>query len=111
MTTTNLYAEYAFNDPIYKILRKETASPRFKLFLITQQSKDIILYQYTDLLALKPRSGENLDALFREHRRYLVREGVQTNANEIMIEHFNDKHTPYKDLEHEPYKTTTIWCG
>ena len=111
MTTTNMYAEYAWDDPIYRILRKETASPRFKLFLLKQNSKDILLYQYTDMLALQPRSGENFDALFREHRRFLVREGVETDANERMIECFSENQTPYKDLEQEPFENARIWCG
>ena len=111
MNTTNLYAEYAWDDPIYKILRRETASPRFKLFLIDKQSKDLVLYQYTDMLALKPRSGKNFDKLFREHRNFLVREGVETDANQEMIRCFEKTETPYKDLEQEEYAYGTIWCG
>ncbi|MFT4250666.1 MAG: hypothetical protein ACMXYD_04870 [Candidatus Woesearchaeota archaeon] len=111
MTTIDLYAEYASNDPIYKILRRETASPRFKLFLLEKKSKDLILYQYTDLLALKPRSGKNFDKIFREHRNFLVQEGVETDANQEMIRHFSQTQTPYKDLEEEAFENTRIWCG
>jgi hypothetical protein len=111
MNTTNFYAEYAWDDPIYKVMRRETASPRFKLFLLEQKSTDLIFYQYTDMLALRNRSGENFDKLLREHRNFLVREGVETDANQEIARHFSQDVTQYKDLEEEDYHYGKLWCG
>ena len=111
MNTTNLYAEYAWDDPIYKVMRRETMSPRFKLFLLDKESKDLLFYQYTDWKALRNRSGDDFDAMMREHRNFLVREGVETQPNQEMAKHFSQEGTPYKDLEEEDYHYGKIWCG
>lgn len=105
-----LYGEYNWNDPIYKVLRRETASPRFKIFLMKKGVVNPLFYQYTDMLALHVRGGENLDDLMRKQRRMLVDEGVTTDANERMKKRF-EKGKPYTDLEEEDYHHGDVWCG
>ena len=106
-----LYGEYNWDDPIYKVLRRETASPRYKIYLMQQGRLNIVFYQYTDMLALRSRSGIDYDELFRKQRRMLVDEGIITDANEEMKQHFQKTNTPYRDLEEEDWRYGNIWCG
>lgn len=106
-----LYGEYNWDDPIYKVLRRETASPRFKLFLMKQASLTKVFYQYTDQLALRARGNINLDDLMRKQRRLLVDEGIVTDANETLKENCIENHHPHKDLEEDEYEYAAVWCG
>lgn len=106
-----LYGEYNWDDPIYKVLRRETASPRYKIYLMQQGMLNIVFYQYTDMLALQSRAGVNFDDLFRKQRRMLVEEQIETDANQEMSKHFTQTNTPYKDLEEEDWRYSNIWCG
>ena len=58
-----LYGEYNWDDPIYKVLRRETASPRYKIYLMQNGMLNIVFYQYTDMLALSSRAGIDFDDL------------------------------------------------
>ncbi len=107
----NMYAEYNWDDPIYKIVRRETASPRYKLFLLQKKELNIIFFQYTDALALQSKNDTPFDALFREQRTQLINEGITTDANERLVKHFLEKKIPYKDDTKEEYAFTDIWCG
>ncbi len=106
-----LYGEYNWDDPIYKVLRRETASPRYKIYLMQQGVLNLVFYQYTDMKALRSRSAEDFDTLFRKQRRLLVDEGVETDANKEMKKHFENYHAPYKDLEEKDWRYSSIWCG
>lgn len=105
-----LYGEYNWKDPIYKVLRRETTSPRFKIFLMKKGVVNPLFYQYTDFLAMKLRGGGDLDDLMRKQRRMLVDEGVTTDANEKMKHNFTQG-TPYTDLEEDDFHHAHIWCG
>ena len=106
-----LYGEYNWNDPIYKVLRRETASPRYKIYLMKQGVLNPVFYQYTDMLALRSRSEEDFDTLFRKQRRLLIEEGIVTDANQEMHQQFTQTSTPYKDLEEEDFRYSNVWCG
>lgn len=106
-----LYGEYNWDDPIYKTLRRETASPRYKIYLMKQGTLSTVFYQYTDMLALRSRSAENFDELFRKQRRLLVDEQITTEANDEMKQHFEKNNTPYQDLEESDWRYEKIWCG
>jgi len=105
-----LYGEYNWEDPIYKVLRRETTSPRFKIFLMKKGVMNPLFYQYTDMLAMRLRGGGTLDSIMRKQRRMLVDEGVVTDANERMKKHMTSG-SPYKDLEEEDFRHGDVWCG
>lgn len=106
-----LHGEYNWNDPIYKVLRRETATPRFKIFLMKKGVLNLLFYQYTDMLALKMRGGGDLDDLMRKQRRLLVEEGVVTKPNETMKESFEEHGLPHEDLEETDFRYGDVWCG
>ena len=106
-----LHGEYNWEDPIYKVLRRETASPRFKIFMMKKGMLNLLFYQFTDMLAMKLRGGGTLDDLMRKQRRLLVEEGVVTEANEKMKALFEEHASPYEDLEEADYKYGDAWCG
>lgn len=105
MTTNNLGGEYNWQDPIYLLLKRETASPRFKIFLLKEQIYNQTFYQFCDACALHPYNKENLDELFREARNECVRRNITTLANEEMKEQLSTTNKPYTD------KKNTLWCG
>ena len=106
-----LHAEYNWEDPIYKVLRRETASPRFKVFMMKKAMLNPLFYQYTDMLALRIRGGGDLDDLMRRQRRLLVEEGVVTESNERMQERMQETGRPYEDLEESDFRYGDVWCG
>lgn len=116
MTTHNindlpLYGEYNWDDPIYKVLRRETASPRYKIYLMQQGRLNLVFYQYTDMLALNSRAGVDFDGLFRKQRRMLVDDKIETESNQEMHANFTQTQTPYSDLEEEDWRYGSVWCG
>lgn len=106
-----LYGEYNWEDPIYRALRRETASPRFKVFMMQKGMNNLLFYQFTDFLALHPRGKEDLDGLMRKQRRVLIDEGIVTEANERMKNNFKESGLPHKDLEEEDFTYGEVWCG
>lgn len=111
ITDWGLYGEYNWDDPIYKVLRRETASPRFKIYLMKKGVLNLLFYQYTDFLGLRVRGGEDIDDLMRKQRNVLIDEGLTTEENEKMKQRFSDHHLPYGDLEPEDYRYGPVWCG
>lgn len=111
VTDFTLYGEYNWSDPIYKVLRRETASPRFKLFMMKKGILNLLFYQYTDMTAMKLRGGSDLDDIMRKQRRLLVEEGIVTEANELMKNNFDTTKTPYEDLEEADFEFGPVWCG
>lgn len=106
-----MYGEYNWDDPIYKVMRRETASPRFKIFMMKKAMLNPLFYQYTDMLALRVRGGDDLDDILRKQRRLLVDEGIVTDANEKMAKSFEETGYPYEDLEETDFRYGDVWCG
>ena len=106
-----LYGEYNWQDPIYKVLRRETASPRFKIYLMKKGVLNLLFYQYTDMLAMRLRGGGSLDDIMRRQRRLLVDEGYETKANKAMHDNMKQRGIPYKDLEEQDYRYGDVWAG
>lgn len=106
-----LYGEYNWSDPIYKIIRRETASPRFKIYMMQQGMLNLLFYQFTDMKALRMRAGIDLDGLMRKQRRLLIEERIVTDANEKMKRNYSQNGHAYEDLEEADYTYGDVWCG
>ncbi len=111
VTEYTLYGEYNWDDPIYKVLRRETASPRFKIYMMQHGIMNLLFYQYTDMLALQVRGGDDIDDLMRKQRRLLIEEGMTTEPNEHMAANFEEHGTPHADLEETDFHYGDVWCG
>ncbi len=106
-----LYGEYNWKDPIYKVLRRETTSPRFKVYMMKKGRLNVLFFQFTDALAFSTRGGDDLDDLFRRQRRLLVDEGILPEKNIVMKNNFLSKKSPYEDLEINDFNHGPLWCG
>ena len=98
-------------DPILGVVKKETASTRFKAVLAKDGKSSTAFYLATDMGAQEAVCPANIDLgeAFRLARERSVKAGVTTNANEQMKANFARFGTPYESLSREDFRDKPTW--
>jgi heterodisulfide reductase subunit D len=88
------------NDcPVYKIVLKESVSPRGLAIISKKEVKDKIIYACSLCKDCRESCPLDLDLDFREFREKVVNSGVETEANKEMIKNIREFGNPYGKLE------------
>lgn len=79
--------------PIYKVIKKETISPRGKAILIKKDILDKVFYICTLCGACKEICPNDVDLLsyIKKRRALLVEKGIESKKNREMIENIKIK--------------------
>ena len=109
ITNCNLCGLCSLNCPIYKVLLKETASPRFKLFLLKKEQVDKIFYLCTGCNACLQDCPANINIDFLDMRKKLADKGEEPKSNKLMKENIKAYGNPFgkisKNMKIEQYYT------
>lgn len=87
--------------PIYKIIKKETVSPRGKAVLIKKDILDKTFYICTLCGACEKVCPNNVDLVshIKKRRSLLIEKGVESKKNREMVENIRTKGHPHSDEE------------
>lgn len=98
-------------DPIQSVVRKESASTRFKVVLAKSGKPSPLFYLTSDTglqEAICP-AGIRIGDVFRQARERNITSGLSTGANDEMVANFKRNSTPYKDFSPEEPFDKLIW--
>jgi len=89
------------NCPVYKVILKETVSPRGKSILLKKDVLDKIFYLCTLCKACEREcpAQVRLSEVIREAREMLVENNMETEANKKMIDNIRKFGNPFGKLE------------
>ena len=98
-------------DPIQAVVRKESASSRYKIVLAKQGKTNPLFYLATDagLQEVICPAGVKLNEVFRLMREKNVVEGIITQDNEEMKTNFLKTGFPYANLNIEEFFDKKVW--
>ncbi len=85
--------------PVYKVMLKESVSPRGLVILSKKEVKNKILYACSLCKECREACPLGLDLDFRETREKLVSSGIETEANKEMIKNIREFGSPYGKLK------------
>jgi Fe-S oxidoreductase len=109
VSNCNLCGDCNLNCPIYKVLLKESAGPRFKAFLAKKKDYKPVFFMCTECEACIQDCPAKISLGCLEIRKQMVDAGFSTLANKIMRENIAKYGNPFgaikKDKKPSQYYT------
>lgn len=89
------------NCPVYKVLLRETVSPRGKSILMQNEMLSDVFYLCTLCKACDQKCPADVEVSeeIRNSRKELVEKGIETKANKEMIENIRKYGNPFGKIE------------
>jgi len=81
--------------PVYKVLLKESASPRGIIRLANKDIKDIVFFYCANCKACENICPCNVKIDIEKIRQQLIREGIETKEAKEIVEKIKDCGNPY----------------
>jgi len=104
----NLCGECILACPIYYVLKKESAGPRFKAFLAKKNSFNEIFFMCTDCNSCIMNCPAKINIGCFEIRQRLVNAGLELPQNKIMRSNIKNFGNPFGDIK-KGKKTTNYY--
>jgi Fe-S oxidoreductase len=95
----NLCGICNLNCPIYAIIQKESAGPRFKAFLAKKKDYKEIFFLCADCGACLQGCPAKIDLECFEIRKQLVAKGIEPSANKIIRENIKKFNNPFGEIK------------
>lgn len=96
--------------PLFTILRQEHVSPRGLAILADQDVASVVFYQCTLCRACRVVCPVNHDPAGESIRAGLVPQGIETEANRVMIANIRQYGNPFGPLEEGEIPKTLTCC-
>jgi Fe-S oxidoreductase len=95
----NLCGECILTCPLYHVLQKEPAGPRFKAFLAKKKSFSEIFFICTDCNSCIMNCPAKIDIKCLEIRQRLVNAGLDLPQNKVMRSNIKNFGNPFGDVK------------
>lgn len=95
----NLCGACNLNCPVYKVLIKESAGPRFKAFLTKKKDYKEVFFLCTECRACAQDCPADIDLKCIETRSKMVERGFETSANKQMRDNIKLHGNPFGEVK------------
>ncbi|HHE36741.1 MAG TPA: 4Fe-4S dicluster domain-containing protein [Candidatus Woesearchaeota archaeon] len=85
--------------PVYKVLQKESAGPRFKAFLTKKQEYKEVFFLCTQCTACVQSCPARINIEHLSIRAEMTKKGFETPANKIMRENIKHYGNPFGEIK------------